>query len=150
PPGGRRWWALRVVPLMVCLPSVGSTLVRGQITPLLFFLIAAGLAAAARGRRVLSGLWLAGAACLKIFPGFLALMPLWRRDGRSLAGVALGLVLGLVVVPLMFYGPSRTFDSYRQLEKVLIGPALGWGKDESRGAELLDTCGAHSQSLGNA
>ncbi len=148
-PCGRRWWALRFIPLLVCLPCIGSTLSKGQVTPVLFLLIAAGFATAIRGRQLLSGVGLAGAACLKIFPAFLFLLPMWRRDARAITGVALGLVLGLVILPVLYFGPVRTLESYTQLEKVLIAPALGWGTDDSRGAELHNTTGTYSQSLAN-
>src|SRR5262249_44081148 len=97
--GGRRWWSLRVVPLLVCLPCIGSTPGKGQVTPLLFLLIAAGITASLRGRRLAFGGWLALAACVKIFPAFLLAAPLWRRDWRALAGAGLGLAFGLVVLP---------------------------------------------------
>jgi alpha-1,2-mannosyltransferase len=145
--GSRRWWSLRSVPLLVCLPCVASTLVRGQVTPILLALICAAFAAVIRGRRFASGVWLAAAVCVKIFPAFLALLPLRRGDTCGLAGMALGLALGLVVLPALVFGPRQTGECYRQLGGAVLGPALGWGDDTSRGAELLDTTACHSQSM---
>lgn len=150
PCGSRRWWSLRVLPLLACLGCVGSTLVKGQVTPLLFFLICAALSAAARGWRLTAGMALAAAVCVKIFPAFLLAAPLWRREGRTVFGFVVGLTLGLVVLPTLAFGPSRALECYRQLEAVVIGPALGWKEDQSRGAELIDTTGTWSQSLVSA
>ena len=145
--GSRRWWSLRFVPLMVCLPCVGSTLVRGQVSPILLALVCAAFAAAIRGRRFAFGVWLAAAVCVKIFPAFLALVPLRQRDARGLAGMTVGLVLGIVVLPLLIFGAHRTGECYRQLAGAVLGPALGWNDDHSRGAELLDMTACYSQSM---
>src|SRR5437660_1417540 len=81
-----RWRALRVGPLLACLTPVFATLVRGQVN--LFVLAPLCFAAAAllRGRSWRGGAWLALAVCLKVFPAFLLLYPLWRRDWRCLGG----------------------------------------------------------------
>jgi hypothetical protein len=76
--------------------------------------------------------------CLKIFPAYLLLVPLVRRDGRCLAGCAAGLVLGLGVVPVAALGPARTARCYRELGRVMLAPALGLGADASRAKELLE------------
>src|SRR5919201_3090377 len=44
-PGSPRWWLLRVLPLLTCLPAVGSSLARGQVSVLLLLLVC-GMAAA--------------------------------------------------------------------------------------------------------
>jgi len=147
PPGCRRWWALRVVPVLACLPPIGHTLMRGQVN-LLVLLLLCGLAAAViRGRRWQSGLWLAGAICLKVIPAFLLLFPVWRRDLRCLAGCALGLVVGLGLVPLAVFGPEQTLAYYAEWTTVLIRPGLGTGNDESRARELIDVTATDSQSF---
>src|SRR5262249_25022464 len=145
--GGRRWWLLRVGPVLVCLPPVGHTLMRGQANLLLLALICGMIAAAVHGRRFLAGVSLAGAICLKIFPAFLLLYPLWRRDGRCLAGCAAGLFVGLILSPVVALGPRRTVDSYSKLAIVLVGPALGWGDHQSRADELIEVTATDSQSF---
>jgi hypothetical protein len=143
----RRWWVLRVVPILVCLPPIGHTLMRGQANLLLLALICGLIAASIRGKRFLAGLSLAGAICLKIFPAFLLLYPLWRRDLRCLAGCASGLFLGLAVIPTVVMGPARTVQAYEELAHVLIGPALGLGGDPSRDKELIEATATDSQSF---
>jgi hypothetical protein len=145
--GGPRWWALRLVPVLACLPPIGHTLMRGQVNLLLLLLLCGMAAALLRGRRLQAGLWLAGAICLKVIPAFLLLVPLWRRDGRCLAGCALGLVLGLGAIPAAVFGPARTWAYYREWTEVLVRPGLGTGADQSRARELIDVTATDSQSF---
>jgi hypothetical protein len=147
PIGCRRWWCLRLVPLLACLPTIGATLARGQVNLLLLALLCFMAAALLRNRSWQAGLWLAGAMCLKVIPAFLLLYPLWRRNGRCLAGCALGLVLGIGVIPAAWFGPQRTVAYYGQWFEVLVRPALGQGQDQSRARELLAMTATDSQSL---
>jgi hypothetical protein len=147
PAGSRRWWALRVWPVLACVVPVGHTLMRGQVNLLLLALLGASVAAVVRGRPFRGGLWLAGAVCLKIIPAFLLAFPLWRRDLRFLAGCAAGLVVGLVLVPVAVLGPARAADCYRKLTTVLIAPGLGVGGDASRAEELTNVTATDSQSV---
>jgi hypothetical protein len=173
---------LRLLPVLACLPPVGHTLMRGQVS-LLLLLLLCGMAralirsgswdtslkrkrwtvACASGlfplRRTLAcasgwwagswqaGLWLAGAICLKVIPAFLILYPLQRRDGRCLAGCAVGLVLGLAAIPAAVFGPARTLAYYQEWTHVLLWPALGPGTDQSRAKELIDITATDSQSF---
>jgi alpha-1,2-mannosyltransferase len=150
PSGCRRWWALRLFPLIACLPPVAHTLMRGQTNLLLLALLCGTAAASLRGRRWRAGLWLAGAICLKVYPAFLLLFFLWRRDIRALTGCGLGLLVGLVLVPAVVFGPQRTLHYYDQMTHTLLGPALGLGRDRSRGDEILDSINNDSQSLESA
>ncbi len=147
PPGSRRWWTLRVVPVLVCLPGVVATLVRGQVNLLLLVLLCAMAAAALRGRSWRAGFWLAAAICLKVIPAFLVVYPLWRRDVRWLAGCAVGLVVGLGILPGVVMGPGRTLAYYQEWTNVLIRPALGKGDDQSRAKELIEATATDSQSF---
>src|SRR5262249_12804146 len=84
----RCWWRWRVLPVLVCLPPLGLTLVRGQVQTLLLLCICGMITALLGKRRTLAGVCLALAACLKLFPAFLLVVPLARRDWRCLAGAA--------------------------------------------------------------
>lgn len=147
PRGCRRWWAMRIVPLLACLVPIGHTLMRGQANLLLLALLCGCLGAVLHGRRFQAGLCLAGAICLKVFPAFLLLFPLWRRDGRCLIGCAAGLVLGLAVIPALALGPVQTWHSYEKFLVVTIRPGLGMGADRSRATELTNVTATDSQSL---
>jgi hypothetical protein len=100
-----------------------------------------------KGQRLRAGLWLAGAICLKIFPAYLLVLPLWRRDDRCLAGCALGLVLGLVVLPVLYLGPELAWKYNEDLLRVMILPGLGVGADQSRAKELIEVTATDSQSF---
>ncbi len=143
----RRWWLLRVLPVVVCLPTIGHTLVRGQVNLLLLALIAGFAAGLMRQRSWLAGVSLAGAICLKIFPIFLLLVPLWRRDARCLLGCCAGLVVGLGLIPTAVLGPTQTVTAYGDLARVLIGPALHLGGDSTRAKELIEVTATDSQSF---
>jgi hypothetical protein len=147
PRGSRRWWALRVLPVVVCLPILGASLVRGQVDALLLMLLCGMAAAALRGRSGRAGLWLAGAICLKIIPAYLLIYPLWRRDRRWLGGCAVGLLVGLVLIPTAVLGPTVTWVRYRKLGEMVILPALGGSGDRTMAKELTDTTSTDSQSF---
>jgi hypothetical protein len=108
----RQWWALRVIPLLILLPAIGRSQMRGQVGLLVAFLLCCMIASILKGKRFHAGLWLSGAICIKLIPVLLLVFPLWRRDWRMLSGSLLGLVIGLIIVPVITLGPQRTVDSY--------------------------------------
>lgn len=143
----RRYWALRLIPVMVALPAMMTSLNRGQMESLTMFLIAMSILAAARGRQVRAGLWLGSAICIKLLPALLVLYPLWRRQWRFLAGCAAGAAIGLLIVPCLVFGPTRTADYYREYAQVMVLPSLGWGGDRSRTDELIRLNGGDGESI---
>jgi hypothetical protein len=145
--GSRGWWALRLWPVLVCLVQIGHTLMRGQANLVLLALLCGMAAGLLRGQNFRAGLFLAGMICIKVFPAYLTLYPLWRRDGRCLAGCAVGLVLGMVLIPLAVFGPSLTAQHYQKWMKVLVGPALGTGDDQSRATELIQVVATDTQAF---
>ena len=147
PRGCRRWWALRLLPVLACLLSIGHTLARGQVNLLLLLLLSGMIAALLRGRSWQAGFWLAGAICLKIIPALLLIYPLWRRDRRCLAACALGLVVGLVVMPSLVFGPARNWAYFQEWDQALRQPALQGQGDNSRAKELINVTATDSQSF---
>jgi alpha-1,2-mannosyltransferase len=147
PPWSRSWWSLRLLPILVCIGPIGVALERGQADLLVLALVSAMIVAIIAGRSFAAGLCLAGAICLKLFPLYLLIYPLWRRDWRLLASCALGLVLGLAVIPAVFLGPSKAISYALEQNQVLIQPALFSGTDRSRAGELLDINATDNQSF---
>ena len=147
PRGCRRWWLLRVVPLLVCLPGIARTLALGQVDLLVLFLICVTIWAAVRGKSWRAGLCLGGAICIKVVPAFVLLYPLWRRDLRWLAGSAVGMALGWGIIPALVLGPSRAWDYHCKWTEVVVLPGLGCGEDRSRETDLTGMARVHNQSL---
>jgi hypothetical protein len=147
PAGCRRWWALRLLPVLACVPPIGSDLVRGQVNLLLLALVCGMMAGLLRGRPWRAGLCLAGAICLKVFPAFLLIYPLWRRDFRCLGGCAIGLFLGLVLIPAAVFGPARAWGHYRTFLSVTLAPGMGDHADESRSRELTGVTSTDTQAF---
>ena len=131
PSRSRRWWANRLLPLVVCVAPVGCTYSRGQITPFLLLAIAGMFLATVRGRSFRSGMWLAAAICLKVIPGLLVLYPLLRRDWKALAGVAVGGIVGSAVMPALALGPDEAVEINRQFVDSVIKPGLNLGGGSS-------------------
>ncbi len=147
PAGSLAWWALRVLPLLVCLPAILATLVHGQVNLLLLALVCGMIGAWLRQRSWLAGLFLSGAICLKVFPAFLVLPALWRRDLRCLGGCALGLTLGLVVLPTAAWGPEKALYYHLQFAEKILLPGLGLGADQTVAKELTNVTATDSQSF---
>lgn len=147
----RRWWLLRMLPILVCMLPIGHTLTRGQVNTFVLATLCAALAGWIRGQNFRAGLWLALAICIKLIPGFLLIYPLWKRDGRGLLGCAVGLLVGLVVVPGMVFGPAKTVTHYETYGRVFFGPLLKLNEDASRRTEMLGGVNAtESVSVRNA
>src|SRR5262249_52793810 len=142
-----RWWAVRFVPLFVCLAPIFATLVHGQVNLLLLLLLSGSLASHLQGRPWRAGLFLSGAICLKVFPAFLLLYPLWHRNLRFVAGCLLGMVIGLVAIPVAVWGPAQAWETNRRFAEVVLLPGLGRGSDQSVAKELTNPTATDSQSL---
>ena len=143
----RRWWALRVLPVLVCFLPIGHTMMRGQVNVIVLASLCAALAGWIRGQSFRAGAWLALAICIKVIPAFLLVYPIWKRDGRAVAGCALGLFLGLGLIPVLAFGPERTVTHYETYGRVFFGPFLKLSEDDSRKEEILGGVNA-TESVG--
>jgi hypothetical protein len=143
----RRWWTMRLLPLIACIGSVGTEFSRGQVDVLMLAAVSLGLYLAVQSKGFLSGLCFSFPAVVKMFPPFLLLYPFWRRQWRMAIGIAAGLVLALGAIPALALGPSRTLELYRTWVDVLAKPALGKGTDTSRAHELTGMTSTDNQSL---
>ena len=123
-----RWWSLCFWPLLLCLPAICRSVIRGQVGPLWLLLTCLMIADVVERRPARAGLWLAAAICLKLIPAYLLLYPLWRRDGRMLAGGAVGLFLGLIAIPAMAMGPGEYAHAEAHYYDSYLRPALTGGR----------------------
>ena len=147
PRWSRRWWYARTIPAWVCLGAIGMTLSRGQVNLLVVALMAGMFAAAIRRRQVASGLWLASAICLKVFPGLLVMYPLVRRQWRTGVGLTAGMVVGLFVLPAAVWGIDGAVAANRTTLTAILKPGTVGGGDQSRAQELTDGVTTDSQSF---
>jgi alpha-1,2-mannosyltransferase len=143
----RRWWLLRLLPIIVCLPGIARTLSLGQVDLFVLALFCLTIAAAQRQQSWRAGLWLAAAICIKLIPAFLLLYPLRRCDVRWLAGCALGLAVGWGVIPTVVWGPQRAWAEQVRWVNLVVLPGLGLGQDHSRDEDLTSFTSVNSQSL---
>ena len=84
-------------------------------------------AAIVRGQHWRAGLWLAAAACLKVLPLFLLILPLWRATFAAWQSALVGLIVGLFAIPSAFLAqsePPTTTSSTRPSCFFRV-----WGKD---------------------
>ena len=143
----RRWWMLRIVPLLNLPSYLGHELIIGQVNVLWMALTGWMAAALVRGRSFRAGFWLSAAICLKVIPAFLLLFPLWKRDGRFLGGAMSGLIMGLVIVPVTFLGADPAWQTGQRWTEVMLLPAMGVGDNHARDEELLGTWSTHNQGF---
>lgn len=132
-----RWWGLRFCPVLVCLLPIAHTMMRGQVNIIVLAILSAAVAGWLRGQTFRAGIWLAFAICIKVFPVYLLVYPLWKRDGRSLGGCAVGLLAGLIVIPCLYCGPAKTQSHYETYGRVFFAPLFKLNEDNSRTEELL-------------
>ncbi len=143
----RHWWTIRLWPILLCLMPVGRTLSRGQSNTFVLLLFC-GMIALFLGRRCFrAGLCLAGTICIKVFPAFLLIYPVLRRDVRALSGAAVGLLFGLLLIPLAVLGPAQTWATYRHFDQAVLRPGLRIGTDTTRAHELTTATRTGSQAF---
>lgn len=81
-------------------------------------------------------MWFSAAICIKIIPAFLLLVPAWRRDLRMLSGSIVGLILGMIIIPVIAMGPQKTFNGYQSFYKETVLAGIKGDTEGSRGEEL--------------
>jgi alpha-1,2-mannosyltransferase len=146
-PGSRRWWSARNGPLFLSAAGIGYTVVHGQVNTLVAALVTCMFVTWVAGRKMASGMWLAGAMALKVVPAFLVLFPLIHLDRRALAGIGLGALLLLGVLPACVFGVSGAIRENRKLvDQVLLPGTTGEG-DQTRARELTETVATDSHSF---
>jgi hypothetical protein len=120
---------------------------RGQVNLFLLMMICLAISFQISNRSFLSGVMIAGSICLKVFPVFLLIVPVWRKDYKQFAGCVVGLILGLVVIPVSVMGVEKTKTAYSDFYNVLIGPSLGISGDNTRGVELTNLNSTDNHSV---
>jgi hypothetical protein len=155
-PQHRRWWVDRTLPMLVCLPAIGSTISRGQVNLIMLASLAAmgaslvgarlwSLRATRDGVRVPSrpvsaGAWLAVAACVKMYPAYIGLYALASIKNRVLVGMVGGAIIAtialMVALPAVVLGPQRMAEVNRSFFESMLLPHLGIAKPD--GVDKVD------------
>ena len=103
-----------------------------QIDILIFFLVLVSLLAHEKGRKVTSGLVLALAAVIKIYPFYILLYMLVKRRFAAAAAFCAGLFFFLLVVPWAVLGPDNFGRSMRSWLEIRAAPYFQAGGDEAQ------------------
>jgi len=85
------WRRLLLLSLM-CVAPLRANFLFGQYYVLVLLLVCVAYRASNRGHPFTSGMLLAAAGMLKLFPALFLLLFLWKRDWRSAAGLVCGVV----------------------------------------------------------
>jgi len=117
------------LPSLVVLRLADSNLTNGQVNHFTLALVVASLLAAQRGRAVASGAWIGAAAAFKIVPGIVALAFVARRNVRALFGTATAAVVGMLALPLLFFGPRAGVERLVGWWHGLVMPYAAGGDD---------------------
>ncbi|MFO0937502.1 MAG: glycosyltransferase family 87 protein [Gemmataceae bacterium] len=141
------WWLTRLAPVWICLGGIGMTLGRGQVNLVVVCLIALGIAASIRQNSFRAGIWLGLAACIKVIPAMLFLVPLLRRDGRMILGGAVCAVVMLGIIPSAVWGVSGGIEMNRKMLEQILGPGVMGGEKDARSDELTNAVATDNQSF---
>jgi hypothetical protein len=106
--GALRLDLARAAALVLCLPALLGDLSHNNVNIFILFLVAGCLEAFRRRYDTLAGLVLALAVACKVTPLLFVAYFAWKRCWRVLGATLVGLVLFLVAVPVVTFGPGRT------------------------------------------
>jgi Glycosyltransferase family 87 len=109
------YWALRLLPPLALVAFVGVGWIRGQPTTIILFLVTLFLVWLCDRRPLAASLALSVAISIKMFPAALLLIPLLRRDVRTLAYTLVLTALLLFAFPALCLGWHATAELYRAL-----------------------------------
>lgn len=146
----RRWWLLRLLPILVCFLPIAHTLMRGQVNVMVLAILCIAAAAWLRQKTFLAGGWLSLAIAIKVVPAYLLVYPLWKRDWRALAGCTAGLIVWMILLPGLAFGPERAVQHYRTYATVFLGPIFGIGEDDTNEPDITGVNSTDSISVKDA
>lgn len=139
PASGSSAWTVPVLGLACVFTVVDNELCNGQADLWVLASLVFALDATVRGHPFRAGLAVAFGAALKVTPLFLGLWLLGRRSVRGLAGLAVGLVILLLVLPALVLGPSGALRANARFLEQIAEPHVHGGTHE--GAPTTDEPG---------
>ena len=125
-------------PVLACMPPLGSDLVpSGQVNVMLLALVCGLMAGLLRGRPSHHGPLPGRGHLPQGLSHLFADLSALAAARLSLPGrFALGLFVGLAVIPTAVFGPARAWRRYHTFATVILAPGLGDQTDKSRLQEL--------------
>jgi alpha-1,2-mannosyltransferase len=120
-------WAKGLTVLLSLRPVLGD-LMHGNVNLLIVFLVLTGLALYRRGRDVSAGVVIALAVACKVTPALFLPYFIWKRSWRVVAGLILGSVLFLFVIPGLFLGWSENIELLRSWLERMVMPFVAGGQ----------------------
>lgn len=109
------WWMLRVGPILLLMPFFGDGLGRGQPSTLVLLTMVAFLVLYVHGRIYSAACALALGFTIKLFPIALLLIPVLRRDIKTVLATAGFSLIFLFVVPALCLGPGEVANLYQAM-----------------------------------
>lgn len=116
-------WLYALPPLLVLFPLM-SALARGQTSPVLLWLVTAGLFYSWKRQDWRGGICFAGGILLKVFPVVLLAYFVWRKRWRFVVVTLIATTVGAVIIPAAVFGWQRNVDYLREWVDVIGKPAL--------------------------
>ena len=101
-----------------------------QVDVMIFFLIILALFVYEKGWKFASGVVLAAAAVIKIYPFYVLLYFLVKRRFKALAGALTGVFLFLLVLPWAVLGQNNFSDSMKSWAAMRVAPYLETGGEK--------------------
>lgn len=113
------WMTLALITVLLACDPLQQTLIQGQLNLLLAFLIVAAWRAGKAGNSFGAGICLGLATAIKIYPAYLFLYFLVRKEWRAVAGGIISLILITLFTAAVF-----GFEAYRDYVTVAV-PVVG-------------------------
>lgn len=120
---GDTLWLYLLPPLLVLFPLM-SALARGQTSPVLLWLVTAGLFHGWKRQDWRGGICFAGGILLKVFPVVLLAYFVWRKRWRFVLVTLTATAIGAVIVPAAVFGWQRNITYLHEWVDVIGKPAL--------------------------
>jgi hypothetical protein len=119
-------WA-KALTVLVSLRPVLSDLTHGNVNLFILFLVVAALWTYRSGRDLVAGIIIALAIACKVTPALFIPYFAWKRSWRTLAGIALGLLLFFVLIPGAILGWQSNIDLLASWVHQMVTPYLVGG-----------------------
>lgn len=116
-------WAKALAVLLSLKPIMGD-LTHGNVNLLILFLCVAALYAYQNRHEVGSGVLLGLAIVCKVTPALFLPYFVWKRAWKTLIGCVAGMLLFYVIVPSVYFGPSRNAELLGSWGNLMVKPFL--------------------------